>query len=345
MLNIGLIGCGRISKNHFNVFREMDDRFRLVSVCDIVEEKARAAGEENNVPFYTDIDTMLNNEKIEVISVCTPSGLHPEHGIAAARRGIHVITEKPMAIDLISADRLIDECEKNGVQLFVVKQNRLNPGISMLKKAMNKGRFGDIYMANATIFWQRPQEYYDLAQWRGTWKLDGGAFMNQASHYVDLLVWLLGDVDYVFADTATMARNIEAEDTGAAIIRFKNGAIGVIQVTMLTFPRNMEGSITILGNKGTVKIGGTAVNNIDKWEFENYDDDDRDIETLNYQPANVYGFGHLDYYKNVADALRNNSKPLTDGYSGRKALELILGIYRSAETGEKVYFPLEGSSK
>lgn len=340
MLNIGLVGCGRISKNHFNVFRNMKDRLNLVSVCDIIEEKAKTAGEDNDVPYYTDLKTMLDTEHLDVLSLCTPSGMHPEHGILAAEKGVHVITEKPMAIELNAADDLINACEENGVKLFVVKQNRLNPGISVLKRAVDKGRFGDIYMANATVFWQRPQEYYDMADWRGTWDLDGGAFMNQASHYVDLLVWLLGDVDYVIADTATMARNIEAEDTGSAIIRFKSGAIGVIQVTMLTFPRNLEGSVTVLGSTGTVKIGGTAVNNIEKWEFEHYDDDDRNIERLDYQPTNVYGNGHLDYYKNVIDSLEFNSKPLTDGYSGRKALELILGIYQSAKTGERVDFPL-----
>ena len=341
MIKIGLVGCGRISKNHINVFRQLDKQMKLTCVCDIVNEKAEQAGNENGVPYYTDLRRMLDNEKIDILSVCTPSGLHPEHGIIAAERNINVVTEKPMAISLENADKLIQSCENNKVKLFVVKQNRLNPGIKFLKQALDKERFGKIYMANTTVFWQRPQQYYDLAEWRGTWELDGGSFMNQASHYIDLMIWLLGPVDYVFADTDTFARNIEAEDTGAAIVRFKSGAIGVVQVTMLTYPKNLEGSISILGEKGTVKIGGTAVNHVEKWEFEEYDDDDRNIEQLNYQPPNVYGFGHLEYYKNVMDSLKNDTKPFTDGYSGRKALELIIAIYESARTGEKVSLPLK----
>ena len=222
----------------------------------------------------------------------------------------------------------------------MVKQNRLNATVQLVKRALDKGRFGRIYMANATVRWARPQEYYDQAPWRGTWEFDGGAFMNQASHYVDLIQWLVGPVESVMAKTATLARKIEAEDSGAAILKFRNGAIGVLEVTMLTFPKNYEGSITLLGEKGTVKIGGTAVNRIEHWQFAEYDDDDKLVDAANTNPPSVYGFGHEPYYRNVLKVLRGEAVPDTDGRGGRKSLELILGIYESAKTGHEIPLPL-----
>jgi UDP-N-acetyl-2-amino-2-deoxyglucuronate dehydrogenase len=195
-------------------------------------------------------------------------------------------------------------------------------------------------MANATVRWSRPQEYYDQAPWRGTWEFDGGAFMNQASHYVDLIQWLVGPVESVMAKTATLARRIEAEDSGAAVLKFRNGALGVLEVTMLTYPRNLEGSITLIGETGTVKIGGTAVNKVEHWQFASYDDDDKLIEAASTNPPTVYGFGHEGYYRNVLSVLRGEAMADTDGRSGRKSLELILGIYESAKTGREVPFPL-----
>jgi UDP-N-acetyl-2-amino-2-deoxyglucuronate dehydrogenase len=245
-----------------------------------------------------------------------------------------------MGTTLADSDKLIKACDDNDVQLFVVKQNRLNTTIQLLKRAIEKGRFGQIYVVQSNVFWQRPQSYYDLAKWRGTWEFDGGAFMNQASHYVDAVQWLIGPVQSVMAETATMARRIETEDTGSAILKFRNGAIGTINVTMLTYPKNLEGSITVLGEKGSVKIGGIAINKIEKWEFEEYDDDDSLIERSNYQPPNVYGLGHLPYYKNVVDVLLGKCAPNTDGRSGRKSVEIIEAIYRSAKTGKKVALPL-----
>jgi UDP-N-acetyl-2-amino-2-deoxyglucuronate dehydrogenase len=242
---------------------QLSDELKLVAVCDIVAERARTAGEKYGAAWYTDYDDMLKRNDIDVISVCTPSGLHPEHGIKAAQRGMNVISEKPMAISLAAADNLIKACDDNKVQLFVVKQNRLNTTSQLLKKAIDKGRFGKIYLAQSNVFWQRPQEYYSQAKWRGTWEFDGGSFMNQASHYIDALLWLLGPADHVMAETATMARKIETEDTGSAIIKFRSGAIGTINVTMLTYPKNFEGSITILGEKGTAKLGGVAINKIE----------------------------------------------------------------------------------
>ena len=336
---VALIGCGRISGNHFEALGRIEG-LDLVAVCDTVEARAREAGERWGVPWFTNYEQMLARVPCDVVSIATPSGLHPQHGIIAAGAGKHVVSEKPMAITLSAADELVKACDDAGVQLFVVQQNRLNATVQLLKRALDKGRFGRLYMANATVRWTRPQEYYDQAPWRGTWEFDGGAIMNQASHYVDLIQWLVGPVEGVMAKTATMARRIEAEDSGAAILKFRNGAIGVIEVTMLTFPKNYEGSITILGEKGTVKIGGTAVNRIEQWQFAEYDDDDKLVEAANTSPPSVYGFGHEPYYRNVLRVLRGEAGPDTDGRGGRKSLELILGIYESAKTGREVPLPL-----
>jgi UDP-N-acetyl-2-amino-2-deoxyglucuronate dehydrogenase len=338
-IRIALAGCGRISRNHFDAIAKIDG-LELAAVCDIVPERATEAGKKFSVPAFESFDEMLASVQCDAVALCTPSGLHPEQGILAARAGKHVICEKPMAISLQDADALVRECDAAGVQLFVVKQNRLNPAIQLLRRAIDRGRFGRIYLANTTVRWTRPQEYYDQAPWRGTWALDGGAIMNQASHYVDLIQWLVGPVESVIAKTATLARRIEAEDTGIAVLKFRSGALGVIEVTMLTYPRNLEGSITILGEKGTVKVGGTAVNRVEQWTFSDYDDDDKLVESAATNPPTVYGFGHEGYYRNVLAVLRGRAKAETDGRAGRKSLELILGIYESAKTGREVPIPL-----
>lgn len=337
---IGLVGCGRISKNHFDAIGKVDG-LELAAVCDTDVERARRAGEEHGVPCYRALDEMLRAGTIDVVTICTPSGLHSVQGIAAAQAGKHVVTEKPMSLSLRQADDLVRACDDAGVQLFVVKQNRLNPPIQLVKRAVDKGRFGRIYLANVTVRWQRPQEYYDAEPWRGTWEFDGGAIMNQASHYVDLIQWLVGPVESVLGKTATQARRIEAEDSGIGILKFRSGALGVIEVNVLTYPRNLEGSITIIGERGTVKIGGTAVNRVETWTFAEYDDDDKLVEAANTNPPNVYGFGHEGYYRNVLAVLRGEAKPETDGRAGRKSLELILGIYESAKTGCEVAIPMK----
>ena len=337
---IGLVGCGRISKNHFDAIRKIDG-LELAAVCDTDVERARLAGEEHGAPSYRTLEDMLRAGDFDVVTICTPSGLHSAQGIAAAQAGKHVVTEKPMSLTLRQADDLVRACDDAGVQLFVVKQNRLNPPIQLLKRAVEKGRFGRIYMANVTVRWQRPQEYYDAEPWRGTWEFDGGAFMNQASHYVDLIQWLVGPVESVIGKTATQARRIEAEDSGIGILKFRSGALGVIEVNVLTYPRNLEGSITIIGERGAVKIGGTAVNRVEHWTFAEYDDDDKLVEAANTNPPNVYGFGHEGYYRNVLAVLRGEAKPETDGRAGRKSLELILGIYESAKTGCEVAIPMK----
>lgn len=340
-----LLGCGRISERHFDAIAGNPD-LELVAVCDERDDRARAAGERHGVPHFATYAAMLAQVDADACVICTPSGLHARQGIAAAERGLHVICEKPMATRLEDADALVQACDRGGVLLFVVKQNRLNPGIQLLKRAIDRGRFGRIYLANTTVRWQRPQSYYDMAPWRGTWEFDGGAFMNQASHYVDMIQWLVGPVDSVSARTATLARRIESEDTGVAILRFRNGALGTIEVTMLTYPRNLEGSITVLGERGSVKVGGTALNRIETWVFAEYDDDDRKAEALRVapNPLSVYGSGHGPYYENVVRVIRGDAAPGTDGREGRKSLELILGIYESARTGHEVHLPLRAYS-
>jgi UDP-N-acetyl-2-amino-2-deoxyglucuronate dehydrogenase len=336
---VALVGCGRISQNHFEAISRVEG-LTLSAVCDIVPERADEAAARLGVPAFYSYEEMLAKGDFDVVTVATPSGLHPAHGILAARAGKHVVSEKPMAISLAAADELVQACDAAGVQLFVVKQNRLNAPIQLVKRAIDKGRFGRIFMANCTVRWARPQDYYDQAPWRGTWEFDGGAFMNQASHYVDLMQWLVGPVESVVAKTATQARRIEAEDSGAAVLKFRSGALGVIEVSMLTYPRNLEGSITILGEKGSVKIGGTAVNKVEHWLFADYDDDDKLVESSTTNPPSVYGYGHEAYYRNVLSVLRGEARPDTDGRQGRKSLELILGIYESAKTGHEVPLPL-----
>ncbi|MGQ0537454.1 MAG: Gfo/Idh/MocA family protein, partial [Gemmatimonadaceae bacterium] len=304
---VALVGCGRIAQTHFEALARVSG-MRLTAVCDVLPERAQAAGEAQGVPFYTSYEKMLAEAPGDLVAICTPSGMHPQHGIMAARCGKHVVCEKPMAIALSAADELVQACDDAGVRLFVVKQNRLNPAVQLLKRAVDRERFGRIYLANTTVRWTRPQEYYDQAPWRGTWEFDGGAFMNQASHYVDLIQWLVGPVESVMARTATLARKIEAEDTGVALLKFRSGALGVMEVTMLTYPRNMEGSLTILGEKGAVKIGGTAVNKVEHWQFADYDDDDKRLEQAATNPPNVYGFGHEAYYRNVIDVLRGAAR-------------------------------------
>ncbi|MFL5594753.1 MAG: Gfo/Idh/MocA family protein [Gemmatimonadaceae bacterium] len=336
---IALVGCGRISKNHFEAIETVDG-LELSAVCDGDPVRAEQAGTQWNVPWFTSYEKMLKDAKADVVTIATPSGLHAEQGVAAAHAGKHVVMEKPMAISLTGADALVQACDKAGVNLFVVKQNRLNPPVQLLKRAVDRNRFGRVYMASCKVHWARPQEYYDQAPWRGTWEFDGGAFMNQASHYVDLIQWVMGPVESVMAKTATLARRIETEDSGVAILKFRSGALGSIEVTMLAYPRNLEGSITILGEKGSAKIGGTAVNKIELWQFAEYDDDDKLVEAAETNPPNVYGLGHQGYYRNVLAVLRGEAKADTDGRAGRKSLELILGIYESAKTGREVPLPL-----
>ena len=314
--------------------------FELVAVCDIKTDVLKAHQDEYGVPGYLTMQDMLEKETLDMVILTTPSGVHPRQAEMAAAHGVHVITEKPMATRWEDGKQMVRACDEAGVRLFVVKQNRRNTTLQLLKRAVSEKRFGQIHMVHLNVFWTRPQEYYDHAEWRGTWEFDGGAFMNQASHYVDLLDWLIGPVESMQAMTSTTL-DIEAEDTGVLNIKWRNGALGSMSVTMLTYPKNLEGSITILGEKGTVRVGGVAVNDIQHWEFDEPKDYDNDIEAANYQTTSVYGFGHPLYYKNVIDVMRGEAEPEVDGREGLKSLELLVGAYKAARDGEKVNLPLD----
>ena len=340
-IKIAVVGCGRISENHLKSIQVHQDNFELVAVCDNNRELVKKISANLSVPGFANLDTMLREIDLDIVSICTPSGIHPQQVIKAAEAGVHVITEKPMATRWKDGLAMVKACDEARVRLFVVKQNRLNSTLQLLKRAVTEKRFGRIHMVSINVFWTRPQEYYDSAAWRGTWELDGGAFMNQASHYVDLLEWLIGPIADIQAMTGTLGREIEVEDTGVMNVRWRNGAMGSMCVTMLTYPKNYEGSITILGEKGTVRVGGVAVNEIQHWEFEEEKEYDKDIKEASYQTTSVYGFGHPLYFKDVIDVMRGKKEPDTDGREGLTALEVLIAAYLSARDGKTVSLPLE----
>jgi UDP-N-acetyl-2-amino-2-deoxyglucuronate dehydrogenase len=340
-VRFALVGCGRIAANHFDSLRQHTDRAELVDVCDNNPSALAAAVAATGACGHDSLTELLAHSNADCVVLTTPSGLHPAQAIEAARAGRHVMTEKPMATRWKDGLAMVRACDEAGVRLFVVKQNRRNPTLQLLKRAVSSGRFGRLYMVNVNVFWTRPQAYYDSADWRGTWEFDGGAFMNQASHYVDLLDWIVGPVESVMAYTGTLARDIEVEDTGVAAVKWRNGAMGSINVTMLTYPKNLEGSITLLGEKGSVVIGGVAVNEIRHWEFATPDDMDGALDQASYETTSVYGFGHPLYYRNVIEVLRGHAQAETDGREGLKSLELLIGLYQSARDGKRVSLPLQ----
>lgn len=340
-IRIAVVGCGRISKNHFASIRGRGADIELVAICDVDATVLAPHADQLKVPAYLSMEEMLSKEQIDLVALCTPSGIHPEQTVLAAKYKVHVMTEKPMATRWSDGVRMVKACDEAGVRLFVVKQNRRNTTLQLLKRAVTEKRFGKIHMVHLNVFWTRPQAYYDQGNgWRGTWEFDGGAFMNQASHYVDLLDWLIGPVEKVQAMMST-TRDIEVEDTGVLNVKWRNGALGSMSVTMLTYPKNLEGSITILGDKGSVRVGGVAVNQIKIWEFDDTKDYDQEIQSASYETTSVYGFGHSLYYKNVIDVLRGNAKSDTDGREGLKSLEILIAAYLSARDGKTISLPLE----
>lgn len=340
-IRFGLVGCGRIAAKHIDALHAHSRDAEISAVCDIDPAALRKAQEATGACAFGSFRELLDAGNVDAVVLATPSGLHAEEAMEAARRGIHVVSEKPMATRWTDAQRMVQVCDQEGVRLFIVKQNRRNATIQLVKRAIEKGRFGRIYMANLNVFWTRPQSYYDSARWRGTWEFDGGAFMNQASHFVDLLDWLIGPVASVQAFTGTLARNIQVEDTGVANIRWRSGALGSVSVTMLTYRQNLEGSLVILGEKGTVRVGGVAVNEIQHWEFMEPDEDDDKVQSASYDTTSVYGFGHPLYYENVIQSLRGHAEPETDGREGLKSLELLVAIYLAARDGRVVSLPLD----
>ncbi len=340
-IRFALVGCGRIAVNHFGAIGAHRDSAELVDVCDSDAGRLADTVAKTGAAGHSSLEEMLAATQADCVVLASPSGLHSAQAIQVAAAGRHVMTEKPMATRWQDGLDMVRACDAADVRLFVVKQNRRNRTLQMLKQAIEAGRFGRIYMVCINVFWTRPQSYYDGAKWRGTWEFDGGAFMNQASHYVDLLDWLVGPVESVMAYTGTLARRIEVEDTGVAALKWRNGAMGSINVTMLTYPKNLEGSITILGENGTVKIGGVAVNEIQRWEFATPHEVDRQVADANYETTSVYGFGHPLYYDNVIRTLRGETEAETDGREGLRSLELLIALYKSARDGRRINLPLE----
>lgn len=345
MLKFALVGCGRIAKRHSELLGlNQIKSASLIAVCDIIEEKAEKIGKQFDTPYYTDMDEMMKNEDIDVVSVLSESGYHAKHVISLAKYGKHIVVEKPMALTLDDADAMIRACDENNARLFVVKQNRFNIPIVKLREAMDAKRFGKLVLGTVRVRWSRDQNYYDQASWRGKWAMDGGVLTNQASHHVDLLEWMMGDVESVFAKSMTALVDIEAEDTAIVTLKFKNGALGIIEATTAVRPKDLEGSISVLGEKGTVEIGGFAVNKMLHWNFqEEIDGDDEVMEKYSVNPPNVYGFGHQEYYEHVVDSILNNKAHLVDGLVGRKSLELVTAMYESIETGKEVFLRFKPS--
>lgn len=341
MLRFALVGCGRIAKKHAEIIGgKQIPGAELAGVCDVQQERARLYGEKYGVPWFGDMHQMMKQigDRVDVLNILTESGNHAANVLELARYGKHFVVEKPMALTIEHADAMIRSCDEMGVKLFVVKQNRYNLPVQKLRSAIEDGRFGRIVLGTVRVRWCRTQQYYDQDAWRGTWAMDGGVFTNQASHHIDLLEWMLGEPESVFAKSTTALVNIEAEDTGVALIKFKSGALGIIEATTATRPKDLEGSISILGEKGTVEIGGFAVNEMKIWNFtEPRADDAQVLERYRQNPPNVYGFGHVAYLEHVVDAIVQGKKALVDGLEGRKSLELIMALYESVETGKEVF--------
>jgi UDP-N-acetyl-2-amino-2-deoxyglucuronate dehydrogenase len=279
---------------------------------------------------------MLRNEQLDIVSILTESGSHARIGSAIAARTKTLVIEKPMALTLDDADHLIEACDLNRTRLFVVKQNRYNRPVAFLRRALEAGRFGKLVVGTVRVRWCRRQDYYDLDGWRGTWKDDGGVLTNQASHHMDLLQWMMGPVESVKAYITTRLVNIETEDTAVAILRFTSGALGAIEATTATRPKDLEGSISILGERGSVVIGGFAVNKLETWNFDHVAPEDAEIHNASVHPPDVYGLGHYEFYKDVIDSIRTGRRAMLDGLEGRKSLELINAIYESASSGNEI---------
>lgn len=348
MYKVAIIGCGRIAERHAKVIAESED-LNFYGVCDKVYPKAVKLSEAlrrtytNDYPrAYQDYNEMLDigYDGYQIVTVCTEAGNHAKVVCDIAKYGKPIIVEKPMALTIEGADRMIEECNKYNVKLFVVKQNRYNLPVMALKEAMKRGMFGKLTLGTIRLRWHRDMDYFNMDEWRGTWALDGGVLASQASHHVDLLQWMMGPVKSVMAMTTTRQLDIEVDDTGVVLLEFENGALGVIEATNATAIENLEGSISILGEKGTVIIGGVAVNKMEYWKFKD-DNEEIDIKSMSENPPDIYGYGHRRFYENVVRCLKGNVADIIDGYEGRKPLELINAIYESAETGRRVYLKFQ----
>lgn len=345
-MKYALIGCGRISPNH--IVAAQHNKLEFVAICDIDErnmhDKSVKFKLSEDVKYYTDYKEMLLNEKPELVAIATESGKHAQIAIDCMELGhANVIIEKPIALSLKDADKIIEISKKTGLKVCACHQNRFNKSVQKIREAVEMERFGKMLYGTAHIRWARDYEYYSRAKWRGTWEQDGGALMNQCIHNIDLLRWMMGDeIDCVVGMTDRLKHDyIEAEDLGIALIHFKNGAYGIIEGTTNVYPKNLEETLYLFGEKGTVKAGGTSVNIIEEWNFSDMlDDPDIVKQQFHENPPNVYGYGHTPLYADVIDAIQNNREPYVNAEAGKRALELVLAIYKSAATGEIIKFPL-----
>jgi UDP-N-acetyl-2-amino-2-deoxyglucuronate dehydrogenase len=353
-LKFAIIGCGRISYKHIEALVQNKEEATLVAVCDVIQGNAVAKkneyeknmSQELNINVYADYKEMLDKEQIDVVTIATESGYHPEIAIYCMNKGKHVIVEKPMALSIEDADKMIECAKVNNVKLCVSHQNRFNQPIQQLREAIESNRFGKLVNSTARILWNRNMGYYEQAPWRGTWKLDGGTLMNQCIHNIDLLQWMMGgEIDTVYAACDTFLRDIEAEDFGAILIKFKNGSIGIVEGSACVYPKNLEETLSIFGEKGTVCIGGLAVNKIETWRFgDNIDTEDEILKGQEGDPDSVYGFGHTPLFKDMINAIKENREPLVSGVEGKKGMSIILAAYKSRLTGMPVKFPLKDFS-
>lgn len=346
-MKYALIGCGRIATNHMKA--AVNNELEIVAACDVLPEKMEAILEKHelledtSIKRYTDYKEMVEKEQPELVSIATESGKHAEIALYCIDRGVNVIIEKPMAMSIEDADKIIKLADEKNVKVSACHQNRFNVAIQELREAVEKDRFGRISHGSIHVRWNRNQGYYDQAPWRGTWAEDGGCLMNQCIHGIDLLRWMMGDeVDEVYGATRQQFHDyLEAEDVGVAVVKFKNGAIGTIEGTTNVFPKNLEETLYIFGENGTVKIGGTSTNNIDVWDFADETEEDQAKKNLQEQTSNVYGNGHTSLFADVIDAIENDRKPYVDAVAGRNALEMVLAIYKSQRDGVPVKLPLK----
>ena len=345
-MKYALIGCGRIATNHIKAV--LNNQLELVAVCDIVTENMENLLEKHNlqndttIKRYTDYKTMLDENEIELVAIATESGIHAEIALYCIEKGIHCIIEKPIAMSIQDAQKIVDAAKANNVKVCACHQNRFNIAVQKTRKALEEGRFGKLSHGAIHVRWNRNENYYTQAPWRGKWASDGGALMNQCIHGIDLLRWMFGDeVEEVYGQTRQQFHDyLEAEDIGMAVVKFKNGAIATIEGTTNVYPQNLEETLYIFGESGTVKIGGKSTNNIDVWDFADESEKDLENKGLEEATSNVYGNGHTSLYADVIDAISNDRKPYIDAVAGRNALEMVLAIYKSQKTGQPVKLPL-----
>jgi UDP-N-acetyl-2-amino-2-deoxyglucuronate dehydrogenase len=345
-MKYALIGCGRIATNHIKA--AVNNKLEIVAVCDVLPEKMEAIlakyGLENDktIKRYTDYRKMLKENELELVSIATESGIHAQIALDVIDAGINVIIEKPMAMNIADAEEIIRRSETKGVKVSACHQNRFNVAIQETRKAIESGRFGRLSHGSINVRWNRNKDYYDQAPWRGTWAQDGGCLMNQCIHGIDLLRWMMGDeVEEVFGATRQQFHDyLEAEDVGMAVVKFKNGAIGTIEGSTNIYPSNLEETLYLFGQNGTVKIGGKSTNNIDVWDFKDETDEDKKNKGFEEVTSNVYGNGHTSLFADVIDAIKNDRKPYVDAVAGRNALEMVLAIYKSQKEGKPVKLPL-----